>query len=92
MRNRNQSGVIQIIIVAGISIVIFGLFWIAATAPVSSIIAQGIASAWFDSDMLGTVLFIQVFILLSPLLFGLSVTAWGWVKTVEERETGFSSF
>ena len=88
---RNNGGVIQIIMVAGISIVIFGFFWLAATAPVSSLTAlyQG---QTLDSDIAGTVLFIQTFISVLPLLFGSSVIVWGWVRTVEERETGYSSF
>jgi len=91
MKRRNDAGVIQIIVVAGITIVVVGLFWVAATAPVSSLTAlyQGQA---LDSDIMGTVLFIQTFISVLPLLIGLGVIAWGWVKTVEERETGFSSF
>ncbi len=91
MKRRNDAGVIQIIVVAGITIVVLGLFWLAATAPVSSLTAlyQGQA---LDADIMGTVLFIQVFISVLPLLIGLGVIAWGWVRTVEERETGFSSF
>ena len=90
MTNRNNSGVIQIIVAAGITIVIVGLFWIAATAPVSSLTALLLGQT-LDSDLMGTVFFIDVFIKVLPLLIGLSVTAWGWVKTVEEREYGFSS-
>lgn len=88
---RSKSGVIQIIVAAGITIVIASFFWLAATAPVSSLTAlyQG---QTLDADIMGTVLFIQTFISVLPLLIGLSVMAWGWVKTVEERETGFSSF
>jgi hypothetical protein len=37
-----------------------------------------------------TVTFIQVFIEAFPLLVALFTIAWGWVRTVEERETGYS--
>ena len=92
MRNRNNSGVIQIIIVAGMTIVIFGLFWLVCTAPVFGILRLYDSPTGIDSDILGTALFIRIFISVSPLLAGLGVMAWGWVRTVEERETGFSSF
>jgi hypothetical protein len=93
LRNRSKSGVIQIMVAAGITIVILGLFWLVATAPVSSIIALYDKGAiTVESDITGTVVFIRIFISVLPLLIGLGVTAWGWVKTVEERETGFSSF
>ena len=91
MRNRRKSGVIQIIVVAGITIVIIGLFWLAATAPVSSIIAL-YEGQTLESDIASVVTFIRIFISVLPLLVGLGVIAWGWVRTVEERETGFSSF
>ena len=88
---KSKRGVIQIIVAAGITIVIAGFFWIAATAPVSSLTAMFLGLP-LDSDIMGTVFFFDVLIKVLPLLIGLSVTAWGWVKTVEERETGFSSW
>jgi hypothetical protein len=45
-----------------------------------------------ESDIASVVTFIRIFISVLPLLAGFGVIAWGWVKTVEERETGFSSF
>jgi uncharacterized membrane protein len=83
--------VIQIIVVAGISIVIFGFFWLVCTAPVSDIIRLYDSWTGIDADIVSTVTFIRIFISVLPLLFGFSVMAWGWVKTVEERETGFST-
>jgi hypothetical protein len=83
--------VIQVIIVAGITIVVIGLFWLAATAPVSSIIALYEGQSGLESDIVSTVTFIRIFISVLPLMVGFGVIAWGWVKTVEERETGFST-
>jgi len=54
-------------------------------------IATGIANNWFASDMQSTITFIQVLIEALPILIGLCVMAWGWVRTVEERETGLST-
>jgi hypothetical protein len=86
---RKNAGVIQIIIVAGITIVLFGLFWMALTAPISQLTALYQGQTSIDSDIMGTVVFIQTFISILPLLCGFGVIAWGWVKTVEEREYGF---
>jgi hypothetical protein len=88
---RKNAGVIQILVAAGITIVVFGFFWLVATAPVSSLI-QLYEGQSLDADIVGTMTFINVFISVLPLLVGLGVIAWGWVKTVEERETGFASF
>jgi len=82
--------VIQVIVVAGLTIVFLGLLWIVLTLPVSAMLASQIAIA-LDSDFQATVLFFQVLIELLPLLIGFSVIAWGWVRTVEERETGVST-
>ena len=82
--------VIQVIVVAGLTIVFLGLLWIVLTLPVSAMLASQIAIA-LDSDFQATVLFFQVLIELLPLLIGFSVMAWGWVRTVEERETGVST-
>ena len=90
MKRRKDAGVIQIIVAAGITIVVCSFFWLVATAPVSSLIQLYEGQA-LDADIMGTVLFIQVFISVLPLLIGLGVIAWGWVKTVEEREYGFST-
>jgi hypothetical protein len=88
---RANSGVIQVIMVAGFTIVALGILWIILTLPASTLIAKGIAEGWFDTDMVNTVLFFQVLIEALPLLVGFCVIAWGWVRTVEERETGFST-
>jgi hypothetical protein len=86
-----KAGVIQIIIVAGITIVVFGFFWLVATAPVSSLI-QLYEGQTLDADITATMTFIRVFISVLPLLCGVGVMIAGWVRTVEERETGFSSW
>jgi len=83
--------VIQVIVVAGLTIIFMGLLWIVLTLPVSNMIATGIANNWFASDMQSTITFIQVLIEALPILIGLCVMAWGWVRTVEERETGLST-
>lgn len=80
--------VIQIIVAAGITIAALGLLWIVLTAPISQLIAQNLIQ---DSDMLGTVQFLSVFFGIFCLLAGIGVIAWGWVKTVEEREYGFTT-
>jgi membrane protease YdiL (CAAX protease family) len=83
--------VIQILIAAGITIVIFGFFWLVATAPVTNLIGLYTDAGGLDADIVGTMTFIDTFIKVLPLLVGLGVIAWGWVRTVEERETGFTS-
>jgi hypothetical protein len=83
--------VIQVIVVAGLTIIFLGFLWIVLTLPVSSMIATGIAKGWFATDMQLTVTFIQILIEALPILIGLCVMAWGWVRTVEERETGIST-
>ena len=82
--------VIQVIVVAGLTLLGLSLLWIVLTLPVSSALASVIAQNLFDTDMLLTVQFIQVFIEAFPLLVAVFVMAWGWVRTVEERETGYS--
>jgi len=89
-RNRSKSGVIQVIVVAGLSIVFLGILWIVLTLPLSAMLASTVASG-LGTEYQSTVLFFQVLITALPLLIGLSVMAWGWVRTVEERETGFST-
>jgi len=90
MHDRSRSGVIQVIVVAGLCIVFLGIFWSVLTLPVSAMLASNIAVG-LGTEYQGTVLFLQVLITILPLLIGVSVVAWGWVRTVEERETGFSS-
>jgi hypothetical protein len=91
LKRRSQAGVIQVIVVAGLTIFVIGLMWIILTLPLSQLIATGLANGWFDADMLLTVTFFNLFIPAFCLIVGLGVTAWGWVRTVEERETGFST-
>jgi hypothetical protein len=67
------------------------LLWVVLTLPLSQVIATGISNLWFDGDMTSTVTFFQVLIQVFPLLVAFSILAWGWVKTVEERETGVST-
>lgn len=88
---RGNKGVIQIIVTVGLGLIIVGFLWIVFTAPLSSVIEKGIAGLWFDDDILGTVIFLRVMAQVLPLLAGLSFMIYGWVSTVEERETGVSS-
>jgi hypothetical protein len=73
-----------IIIGAGAAAVVFGIFWIFLTMPVALLIEGNFVS----TNGQQTVQFINLFVGLMPILFGLVCVAWGYVKAVEEREYG----
>ena len=74
----------HIIIGAGVAAIIFGFFWTVLTLPASLLLTSNITS----SDGQQTVSFLNTFIGLMPILFGLVCVAWGYVKAIEEREYG----
>lgn len=81
----------QVIAVAGVALVIAGLFWIVFTLPVSQTIEAFGGVSGFATDAQGTVTFITIFIGAMPIIAGLIVIAWSYTRTIEERETGISS-
>jgi hypothetical protein len=80
----------QIIVVAGVCIVLLGLVWMVATLPASSVIEEMQISYGYSSRAALSIYAQQLFISALPLLIGFGVMAWGFLKNVEERETGFA--
>ncbi len=80
---------IQIIVVAGVCVIILGLFWMVATLPSSELIDQMTDSYGFNARAAQTIYALRLFISGLPLIIGFGVMAWGFVKNVEEREVGY---
>jgi len=81
--------IMQIIIVAGMCIFGLGFLWIVLTLPVAVSIATLEATGTYSTDASSTIYFLKVFPGVLTLFIGLSIMAWGWNKSVEEREFGF---
>jgi hypothetical protein len=88
---KNQKGITQVVVVGGLCLFIVGLFWIVFTLPTSSTITSMGGVSAFASDAQATVTFIDIFIGAMPIIAGIIVMAWGFTRTIEERETGVSS-
>ncbi len=78
----------QIIIVAGISLSCLGFLWVVLTLPVALSIQALENTGALSTDGSSTIYFLKVFPGVLTILIGLSVMAWGWNKSVEEREFG----
>lgn len=88
-RFRNDSrGVIQVVVVGAVCLIIVGIFWIVFTMPASAIIDEFGGVSGFASDAQVTVTFIQWAIGGIPIISGILLLAWGFLRTIDERETG----
>jgi uncharacterized membrane protein len=81
--------VIQIIVVAGVCVVMLGLVWMVATLPATELLDEMTITYGFSADAAQTVFALRLFISALPLIIGFGVMAWGFVKNVEEREIGY---
>ncbi len=79
----------QIIVVAGVCVVLLGLVWMVATLPASYMIEELQISYGFSASASTTMYGLQLFISALPVLIGFGIMAWGFIKNVEERETGY---
>lgn len=80
---------IHVYVVAGLTIVIFGLFWAILTMPAALLIAEN--SALYTGTAATVVSYMMVFLNCLPILVGLGLIIWGYIKSVEAREFGFST-
>lgn len=87
----NKRGVVQVVVVGGLCLIIVGLFWIVFTMPTSTIINDLGGTSSFNTDAQPTVTFITVFIGAMPIIAGIITMAWGFTRTIEERETGIAT-
>lgn len=83
--------IIQVIVVAGVCVVALGFMLIILTLPVQVMIEAMTDAGTLSSDASSTVYFYQMGFSIIAVLVGLGIIAWGWIKSVEEREFGFST-
>lgn len=81
--------IVHIIVVAGLCVVGLSVLWLVLTLPVSAIIQSFTDNGVLSSDAQPTIDFLNLIIAAFGLIAGLSIMAWGFVKSVEEREYGF---
>lgn len=81
----------QIIVVAGVCIVLLGLVFMVATLPASTIMEEMQDSYGFSSRGSSSLFAQKIFIYALPIILGFGVMAWGFLKNVEERETGYAN-
>jgi uncharacterized membrane protein len=79
----------QIIVVAGVCIVLLGMVWMVTTLPSSYLIEEMQLNYGYSASAATSVYAQKIFISALPLLIGFGVMAWGFIKNNEEREMGY---
>jgi|GEM_PF-5869853 len=80
---------IHVYVYAGITILIIGLLWIGFTLPASSMINENMHL--YQGTAQTIVRYMTTYINVIPVLIGIGLIAWGFVKSVEERELGYTT-
>lgn len=86
---RCSRGIMPVLVVGGVCLIMAGLFWIVFTLPVSTV--TDTLGLTYRDDAALTISFIKTFVGAIPILTGIWVVAWGFTRTIEERETGIST-
>jgi hypothetical protein len=80
---------IHVYVYAGLTIFMLGIFWVALTMPMAMIISESVIV--YSGTATTVIKFMTLFIDCLPIFIGLGLIAWGFVKSVEERELGYTT-